>query len=197
MMILFAALFMLVACDIEGLRCRVDEDCKRLNNFCNGVYVCNLSARCDKEYVNYDPCMALRETALAFNREYRQEHTVSILCLEEIDACVEVYYCTQDADCDDSLYCNGKERCIHGQCKEAEGSSVLCDPCDERTRCGVVAADMLLKGVAFGDVVGDDGEEASPAIVYTVLVIFTIVGSLIVFILLAYIFNWVSILLDG
>jgi hypothetical protein len=40
--------------------------------------------------------------------------------------------------------------------------------------------------------VADDEGEANPAIIYTVAVVFAIVGMIVVFILLVYIFHWAN-----
>lgn len=62
---------------------------------------------------------------------------MSILCMEELRQCVELYYCVVDEDCDDGLFCNGRERCVQGECRGAT-AAVVCKSCDESTRCGIV-----------------------------------------------------------
>jgi hypothetical protein len=197
MLLLLCVLLILVKADItseDRLRCGKNQDCKQLDSFCHGAYVCNLTARCAKQDASYDPCKALRKVASVFSRQH-SEYRVSILCVEELKACVEVYYCTRDEDCDDTLYCNGIERCIDGQCKAAtDQSHSICDDCNEETRCGESSL-TLFNSMTFDDLIEvdeDDEEEANPTIIYTVAVIFALVGTIVVFILLVYIFHWAS-----
>lgn len=130
--------FLLLLGSIEGvsIRCDNEGDCQRFNTFCQGPYVCNQSAWCAPQHIVYDPCRQLRDYALSFSRDSRGEHVVSILCMEELRQCVELYYCITDSDCDDGLFCNGKERCIQGHCHGAATTTTPCKACDESTRCG-------------------------------------------------------------
>ncbi len=199
MLLLLCLLLLLVKAELaseDNHRCAKNQDCKRLDSFCHGAYLCNLTARCATQDAYYDPCKALRKVASAFSIQ-QPEYRVSILCVEELKSCVEVYYCTRDEDCDDTIYCNGIERCIDGQCKAAtEQSHPLCDDCNEETRCGESSPSLtLFDSMLFDDLmeeVADDEGEANPAIIYTVAVVFAIVGMIVVFILLVYIFHWAN-----
>lgn len=44
-----------------------------------------------------DPCREIRRDAYAFSRLHNV--TVDILCVEQIKACIEVYYCLSDTNC--------------------------------------------------------------------------------------------------
>ena len=196
MLLLLCVLLILVKSDITGedsLRCRKNQDCKRLDSFCDGAYLCNLTARCAKQDASYDPCRVLRKVASGFSVQ-QAEYRVSILCVEELKSCIEVYYCTRDEDCDDTLYCNGKERCIDGHCKSStEQPQPLCENCNEKTRCRESSL-TLFNSLEFADVLvtANDEGEANPTIIYTAAVIFAIVGTIAVFILLVYICHWAS-----
>lgn len=72
--------------------------------------------------------------------------------------------CQKDSECDDGLYCTGKERCDDGQCRA--GARVQCaddlectlDRCDEATRaCVHLAPDLDQDGHASAACVGENG----------------------------------------
>jgi len=57
------------------------------------------------------------------------------LCCEGLScrdgACMPLPTCTEDADCDDGLFCNGVETCQSGECANAESRCVVPGDCDE------------------------------------------------------------------
>ena len=165
-----------------GTRCSVDWDCRRLSSFCEGDFLCNTSSGwCIKKEASYDPCDTLRVAANAFYRETDQ--LVSLLCVETLKACVEVYYCLRDSDCDDGLYCNGQERCVSGQCvASASTRTPPCHHCDEVTQCGTTNSLKTLQTETL-----PPSDEANLTSVYTLVVGFTVVGAIVTLFLLAFI----------
>jgi hypothetical protein len=87
----------------EGPACPDDGD------FCNG------SESCDEDNAaclsSGDPCEG------------------NLVCDEDTDACVEPARCNDGTDCDDALFCNGRETCVDGFC-QAGG-----DPCPPPLEC--------------------------------------------------------------
>ena len=87
----------------EGPACPDDGD------FCNG------SESCDEDNAGClssgDPCEG------------------NLVCDEDTDACVEPARCNDGTDCDDALFCNGRETCVDGFC-QAGG-----DPCPPPLEC--------------------------------------------------------------
>ncbi len=85
--------------------CVTDQDCRLL--FCDGLRsTCNVTAgACIRAT---EPCLSIRQDARHFSSLCK--HTVSILCLESLRQCVELYYCVTDDDCGLSAHCND------GQC---------------------------------------------------------------------------------
>lgn len=118
------------------------------------------------------------------NREY----TMSVICSNKVKACVEVYYCMNDRDCDDGLYCNGKERCVEGVCKQQQTASP-CTECDEATKCG----DTTIHSSALNDSdTSLEGAEPAtdPTLIYVLIVGVVIIGGIVVVVLLINIYNW-------
>lgn len=171
-----------------SIRCDNVRDCQRFNTFCHGPYVCNQSAWCSPQNVAYDPCHQLRVQALSFSRDSRGEHIVSILCMEELRQCVELYYCVRDEDCDDGLFCNGQERCVQGQCYGAATTTTtttVCKVCDESTRCGTAF-------VATTTTTTTNTTPADTTTVYTIVGISLIVVALVMLFVLILIFRSVE-----
>ena len=154
--------------------CSTDQECTQLDTFCEGPSHCDLSKnKCVRQDVRYDPCAEMRERARTFNAA--QSDVLSIICVNEVKACVELYYCTKDADCDDHRYCNGVERCVEGKCEASLAASPPCEDCDEETHCGTFSTLQNEEGgTAPADATG----------IYVVVAVFAILGSIAVFLLL-------------
>jgi len=150
--------------------CSNDQEC--LTTFCEGPQRCNsLSQQCEPIQKS-DPCAMQREAVNLFTSKTGYE--MSIQCVNELRACVELYYCVRDTDCDDRRYCNGVERCVEGHCQRALDLTHLCEACDEETRCGV------LTGSALKTLQSEGTAPASATSIYTLVVIVAIVGTLVV-----------------
>ena len=120
--------------------CSQDSDCDD-GYFCNGAEACDNGAcvaaaatvcddgiactvdSCDEDS---DACQALPNDDLC---DEGQE------CDVDQDGCVDLG-CTQDADCDDGLYCNGQETCANGDCLAGTGIE-----CDDGVDCSVDSCD--------------------------------------------------------
>lgn len=163
-----------------SIRCDNERDCHRFNTFCHGPHVCNQSAWCSPQNIAYDPCRQLRDYALSFSRDSGGQHVVSILCMEELRQCVELYYCVVDEDCDDGLFCNGRERCVQGECRGV--TTAVCKSCDESTRCGT---GMSVKAMASDTTV----EAANIDTVYAIVGLSVITVALIVLFVIILIFR--------
>lgn len=150
-----------------------------MNTYCGGTYRCNSTMRCELKPYSVDPCDAIhrmvnRFTGMPENREY----SMSVICAEPIKACIELYYCMVDADCDDSLYCNGIERCVAGQCSPSITSS-MCPGCDEYLQCG--------NSVKTSATVEED--ETSPSTIYVIAGVLAVVGLVAICIVLCNIYK--------
>lgn len=94
--------------DVPTVECsELAPNCTAADTFCNGTTVCN-GTLCVPTDPSYDPCAGLRAEAL--------HGPVVLLCVEELGLCVAYVNCTSDAQCQDGLYCNGKETCSNGTC---------------------------------------------------------------------------------
>ena len=171
-------------------RCTKQEDCTRYDTYCEGPFICNRSrGHCVAAYPHYNPCKTLQEEANKFLLvPSDSDRTLSVICVNQVAACLEVYYCLSDKDCDDHLYCNGKERCVEGECKQASDLSQLCTECDESTKCG----STLLSAQQEGD---DDplaGAEPAtdPTIIYVLAAGLAIVGLIAVALVLLAVHGW-------
>ena len=107
----------------EPRRCDRVQDCTSFGSFCHGPFVCNATAYCTAKEPFHDPC---REIRLLYERTVAPEYTISFLCIEEIRACVEVYYCVTDHDCD----CTKQEQCLEGECRPCDNQTQACLECD-------------------------------------------------------------------
>lgn len=172
------------------LRCARQEDCAKYDTFCEGPFLCNRSrGHCTPQYLHYNPCKSLQREAIKFGITNRDKaHSLSIICVNEIGACLEVYYCVNDGDCDDHLYCNGKERCVEGECKQASDLSRICKDCDETTKCNTLGLSALQ------EVDSDPLEGTEPAtdatFIYLLDAVLAIVGLIIVGLLLISVYQW-------
>jgi len=92
--------------------CHTDADCDD-GLFCTGIERC-VAGECEE---GYPPCPGLDDVC-------------GPECREELDACVS--FCTDDAQCDDGVFCNGAETCYYCRC--APGCPP-CDDCDEESGC--------------------------------------------------------------
>ncbi len=54
-------------------------------------------------------------------------------CNEETGSCTPQPECTNNADCDDTLFCNGAETCLDGQCQGGAAPCVAGETCAEDT----------------------------------------------------------------
>jgi hypothetical protein len=120
-----------VDCD-DGIGCTQDscnesaQACDNLpddalcddGQFCNGAETCDPSLDCQ-------PGTAI-------------ECPPGEVCDEDLDQCVPAAECTVDADCDDSMFCNGAETCVAGTCQP--GTPV---DCDDGVDCTVDACDEV------------------------------------------------------
>ena len=128
---------------IEGC-CLEDADCDD-ELFCNGVETCDTET--NECVAGTDPC------------EDDDICTVD-LCNEEDDACTNTPIedcCTEDADCDDGLPCNGVETCDTETSECVAGEPVDCDDglfCNGQETCSEETGEC----VAGGAVNCDDGD---------------------------------------
>jgi hypothetical protein len=151
--------------------CHNEQDCRALDSFCGGEFICNYQqSRCVAKRTSYDACSALRAQAKSFYQS--SGLMVSFLCVERLRECIEVYYCLSDGDCDDSLFCNGLERCEQGRCVSVPNSVPLCKDCDERTRCGILSLEQELTT--------PPGTTTDPTGTYVILLVFTLLIMLAV-----------------
>ena len=120
-------------------QCRRDSDCVALQTLCHPHLRCD-QARKICVAATEGPCAKEKEQVRRFN----QQNTVGggsmgVLCINQIASCVVVPYCTEDAECDDRLYCNGPESCLSGRCARRDNHSFMCRACTEATQCGQVS----------------------------------------------------------
>lgn len=175
LLLLCILLFSFFRAEIDTtLRCRTEQDCLKFNTFCEGQYRCNSSWRCTASIRDYNPCNAIQHSVNEFIGKYRGIYTMSVVCIESIQACVELYYCIKDSDCDDGLYCNGIERCVAGQCLPSLSTTHLCTPCDEYIKCGST------KSATISALLVEEEAPANLTSIYIMIAVFTIVGSIVV-----------------
>lgn len=179
-MIVFLLLALYFCLSVEGTRrCDNERDCRSFATFCGGPFLCNVSAWCDPVTRGYDPCSEARGYALAFTRRSKGKEVVSIRCVEELRECVELYYCVEDADCDDGLYCNGKERCLQGHCHPSSVAEP--PPCTDTLRAEAMASPLPTAG-----------EPADPGLTYAVVSIALVFLVLVVIFALILLFRSVD-----
>ena len=164
------------------LRCRNEQDCAKFNTYCEGLFGCNSSWRCAQTNKGYNPCAAVQQSANEFTTRHAGEFVMSVVCIESVQACVELYYCMRDSDCQDGLYCNGRERCVDGRCIPASTLTHICSPCDEYLKCGESSTAMTATA-------SEDGNPANPTTVYVTVAVFAVVFTFVVFVLLIKIFQ--------
>lgn len=188
MMRSYILFFVLLVVSTEAKLCDTERDCRGFTSFCGGAFLCNQSAQCAAVIDGYDPCREQRAYALAFTRLSGGKDVVSIRCVEELKACMELYYCVEDSDCDDGLYCNGRERCQSGKCYPSK--TPMCASCDERTRCG---GDRLsVDEIVPSPPPSTTEEAADPGITYTVIGVSLMFITLVVIFMLILLFRSVD-----
>lgn len=120
-----------------ALECKTNKDCVKLKTICQPSFYCDAkrTKQC-KSVGKLELCANEKEKARLFNQNRSHHGNIGIQCTVASSQCIVVYYCTEDAECDDTLYCNGQERCISGRCERNSNFSVMCQQCNETDRCG-------------------------------------------------------------
>jgi hypothetical protein len=108
-MILFIIILIITLCNgINQTPCIIDEDCDD-KIWCNGIERC-VESICTPSLPENVPCnnyMRIEE-----NKDGDDDDTnIKIICSEQFHTCIEIFYCNNDDDCDDGLWCNGNESC--------------------------------------------------------------------------------------
>lgn len=100
---------------------------------------------CDKET---DVCSGIRRHAQSFVRIYNE--SLAILCVEELTACIEVYYCINDQDCG----CKGDGECIQGKCGLCNSRTLSINAVDSEERADPTTAYIIAAGLGIFFVLG-------------------------------------------
>jgi len=98
-------LFILLMALTNSKYCKTNKDCDD-KIWCNGKEFCQNNT-C---YNDTNRCHSLIKIAKEFNQLYNMSN-IQIMCYETIKLCIPKFYCFSDEDCDDKIYCNGKEYC--------------------------------------------------------------------------------------
>jgi hypothetical protein len=117
--------------------CTTYADCSGKNSFCLGISSC-INNACQYDS-NYRPCgndMVNGTLAVGLG-------VTNVVCSDITRICFSYFTCSSDADCDDRLYCTGKEVCSDGICHpdnpiRCNNSTVLCTETDHCGTDGVI-----------------------------------------------------------
>ncbi len=142
-----------------GTTCALDADCDDLDA-CNGVETC-VASRCEAgTVVSCDDRVACTQDTCDPGDGTCTNEPDDLLCgaglaCDRLDGCAPPRACTIDSDCDDSIFCNGPERCdLAFGCRRGDPPS-----CDDGQACTVDACDATADACASttDDTRCDDG----------------------------------------
>ncbi len=117
--------------------CAIDTDCSGKNTFCLGTSTCvNNACQFDS---NYKPCgndMVNGTLVVGLG-------IANVVCSDTTRLCFSYFTCSSDSDCDDHLYCTGKEVCSDGICHQdnpirCASNNVLCTESDHCGTDGII-----------------------------------------------------------
>jgi|WetSurMetagenome_2_1015567.scaffolds.fasta_scaffold19735_3 hypothetical protein len=170
-----------------ALQCKNNKDCDVLKTVCQPSFYCDSKGtkQC-KSVVKLELCASEKERARLFNQNWSHHGNIGIQCSVESSQCIVVYYCTEDAECDDTLYCNGQERCISGQCERNSNFSAICAQCNESDRCG----SSIVTTTSSNSTSDSTGTALlSETAIITVLSVFTVIAFCAVVAMLYWLFS--------
>ncbi len=179
-------LYLLLFSIAFALECKNNKDCVTLKTVCQPSFYCDSkrTKQC-QSLKRSELCTNEKEGARLFNQNWSHHGNIGIQCIIASRQCVIVYYCTEDSECDDKLYCNGKERCISGHCERNSNFSFICQQCNETDRCG-----------SYNVTESDQTPTSEPTVVLlsettiiVILSIFTVIAFVAVIVLLYWLFR--------
>lgn len=87
--------------------------CTDFDTFCHGPTVCNTtSQQCVPVNESYNPCLGVQSQIVTDEAAT----PITLECVEHLQLCVAYVNCSVDDDCQDGVFCNGREYCFNRTC---------------------------------------------------------------------------------
>lgn len=152
--------------------CFEDHDCDD-GYFCNGQEIC-VNDYCIK---GSHPCQTLINMTYQFNK-LNGINNFQVFCYEKYKYCLTNYLCYSDKDCDDNIFCNGKEFC-NLKTHKCESSLSICERCDyKNNKCLEEEDDDVFK------ILNHNNTTTTADIVFSVIVSIGLLFLLFIFLFL-------------